>query len=39
VIRYIEHQEEHDRKSGFEEEYIDMLVRAGIEYVPEYVFD
>jgi hypothetical protein len=39
VIRYIEHQEEHHRKGSFEEEYIDMLTRAGIEYAPEYVFD
>jgi REP element-mobilizing transposase RayT len=39
VIRYIEHQEGHHRTGSFEEEYIEMLTRAGIEYVREYLFD
>ena len=39
VIRYIDNQEQHHRDRSFEIEYIEMLNRAGIEYVPEYVLD
>ena len=39
VIRYIQNQEQHHRVRSFEDEYIEMLNRAGIEYAPEYVLD
>ena len=39
VLRYIENQEEHHRDKSFEDEYLEMLNRAGIEYSPEYVLD
>jgi REP element-mobilizing transposase RayT len=39
VIRYIENQELHHRDRSFETEYLEMLNRAGIEYVQEYVLD
>jgi putative transposase len=39
VKAYIGHQEEHHRRMTFEEEYIAMLQKHGIEYEPRYVFD
>jgi len=40
VIRYIEHQVEHHKNgASFEEEYMEMLIRAGIDYDPKYVLD
>jgi len=39
VIRYIQNQEQHHSRKSFETEYIEMLNRAGIEYVAEYVLD
>jgi len=39
VRRYIDHQEEHHKKSTYEEEFLDMLRRAGIEFDPNDVFD
>ena len=39
VTRYIEHQPEHHAGRPFEEEYIAMLERAGVQYDPEYVLD
>ena len=38
VVRYIRNQEQHHRKMTFEEEFIAMLEKAGIEYDPRYVF-
>lgn len=38
VIRYIENQEEHHRKIGFEDEFITLLEKHGIDYDPKYVF-
>lgn len=38
VVRYIQNQERHHRKMTFEEEFIAMLEKAGIEYDPRYVF-
>ena len=35
VIRYIQNQEQHHSRKSFETEYIEMLNRAGIEYVAE----
>lgn len=39
AIRYIQNQEHHHRKVAFDAEYLDMLERAGIAYVKEYVLD
>ena len=39
VTRYIENQERHHSHRSFETEYIEMLNRAGIDYVSEYVLD
>lgn len=38
VIRYIENQEKHHRKISFEDEFITLLKRHGIDYDPKYVF-
>ena len=37
VANYIETQDEHHRKQTFEEEFIELLVRHGIDYDPRYV--
>lgn len=39
AIRYIENQEQHHRKVGFDTEYLEMLDRAGITYLKQYVLD
>ena len=39
VKQYIDNQEEHHRKSSFEDEYIAFLKKHKIEYDPQYVFD
>ena len=36
VVRYIE---AHHRKMSFEEEYLELLRRHGIEFYPRFVFD
>jgi putative transposase len=36
---YIDNQAEHHRKRTFEEEYLDLLERAGVEFDPAYVLD
>jgi len=38
VIRYIEGQESHHRKISFEDEFIALLEKHGIDYDPKYVF-
>ena len=38
VVKYIENQEEHHKKQNYQEEYIDMLQKFGVEYDPKYVF-
>jgi putative transposase len=38
VIRYIESQERHHRKISFEDEFITLLKRHGVDYDPKYVF-
>ena len=38
VVRYIQNQEQHHRKMTFEEEFIALLKKHGIEYDPRYVF-
>jgi putative transposase len=38
VIDYIDRQEEHHRKWTFEQEFVTLLRKAGIEYDPKFVF-
>ena len=38
VIRYINEQERHHRKMSFEDEFIGLLEKHGMEYDPRYVF-
>ena len=38
VKRYIANQEKHHRKMTFEDEFISLLEKHGIEYDPKYVF-
>ena len=37
VVEYIRNQAEHHRKRTFEEEFLSMLKRYGVQYDPEYV--
>jgi len=39
VTRYTEHQAEHHKACSFENEYIGMLERAGVEYDARYVWE
>lgn len=39
VFKYVERQEEHHRKRSFEDEFLALLQRHGIEYDPRFVFD
>jgi putative transposase len=39
VLLYVQGQEEHHRKRTFAEEYIEFLVKNGIQYDPRYVFE
>ena len=38
VIRYIQNQEAHHRKSSFEEEFRALLRKHGVEYDPKFMF-
>ena len=38
VVRYIRNQEQHHARMTFEEEFIALLEKHGIEYDPQYVF-
>ncbi len=38
LIEYIKRQEEHHRKTTFEEEYRKLLLEAGVEFDPRYLF-
>ena len=38
VVKYIANQEAHHRKISFEDEFIALLKKHGIEYDPRYVF-
>src|SRR5581483_4538826 len=38
VLRYIANQEEHHRRRSFEEEFVALLKKCGIQYDPKYVF-
>lgn len=37
VIRYIERQESHHRKRTFEDEYLAMLDKSGVQYSTDYI--
>ncbi len=39
VTQYIAHQQEHHRRKSFDEEYVEILDRAGVTYDPKYVLD
>jgi REP element-mobilizing transposase RayT len=39
VVRYIRNQREHHKKRTFEEEFLELLRRSGIEFDPDTVFD
>ena len=39
LIEYIKHQKEHHRKKGFKEEYRDFLIKYGIEFSEEYLWN
>ncbi len=38
VVRYIQNQEAHHRKMNFEEEFVALLKKHGVEFDPRYVF-
>ena len=38
VLRYVQNQEKHHRRMTFEDEFIALLERHGIEYDPRYIF-
>ena len=38
VIKYIHNQKEHHRKINFRKEYLDMLIKFGIDFNDEYLF-
>jgi len=38
VVKYIQNQEKHHRRMTFEDEFIALLEKHGIEYDPKYVF-
>ena len=39
VARYIDRQEIHHRKKTFREEYIELLIKAGIEFNKKYLYE
>ena len=39
VKRYIQNQAQHHKKRTFEEEFLDLLNRAGVDYDPRTVFE
>jgi putative transposase len=39
VVSYIHNQEKHHRKMSFEEEYLELLRKHGVEFDPRFVFD
>ncbi len=38
VREYIDHQAEHHRKRTFEEEFVALLAKSGVQYDPKFVF-
>ena len=39
VVRYIENQERHHAKESFQQEYVSMLMAAGVEYDERFLWD
>ena len=39
VVRYIQNQGSYHKKMNFQQEFIAMLEKHGVEYDPRYVFD
>jgi len=39
VTQYIARQPEHHKKRNFEEEFLLLLKKAGVDYDPRYVFE
>jgi hypothetical protein len=39
VIRYIDQQEAHHKKKSFDDEFIALLKKHGVEFDPRYVLD
>ena len=39
VVKYILNQKDHHKKKTFKEEYIDFLVKFGVEYDQKYLFE
>lgn len=39
VVNYILTQEQHHKKKSFNEEYLEMLTKNGVEFKEEYLFD
>jgi putative transposase len=39
VVRYIRNQAEHHKRRSFEEEFVLLLKKAGIEYDPATIFE
>jgi putative transposase len=38
VVHYIDNQREHHKKQAFEEEFLELLRKHGVDYDPKYVF-
>ena len=38
MIRYIENQQKHHARRTFQQEYVELLERFGVEYDPRYIF-
>ena len=39
IVNYILNQEEHHKKKSFKEEYLEILIKNGVEFKEEYLFD
>ena len=38
VIRYIENQQKHHAKKSFQDEYVELLEKSGVDYDSKYIF-
>jgi REP element-mobilizing transposase RayT len=39
VIKYINTQEEHHKKASFKDEYLKLLAKFDVEFIPEFLFE
>jgi putative transposase len=39
VVNYILNQEQHHKKKSFKDEYLEMLIKNGVEFKEEYLFE